>query len=231
MTRQPRQLPLELKLEPRFGREDFFVSPSNEMAWSLFEAWPAWPGNTVLMVGPAGAGKSHLGAIWAQRAGARVLAAADLPLADLPAVAGAPAVLLEDADQAPGVEAEFFHLINLIRERGGYLAILARAWPDSWGVRTPDLLSRLRLATAVEISAPDDALVRTVLVKLFLDRQLMVDTSVIEYLALRIERSLDAARQIVDAIDREALALARPVTRPMVAQVLAARGIASEQEL
>ena len=98
----------------------------------------------------------------------------------------------------------------------------ARKLPDLWNVKTPDLLSRLRLATAIEISAPDDALVRAVLVKLFLDRQLTIDTSLIEFLAMRIERSLDAARRIVDRLDREALALGRAITRPMAAQVLAA---------
>ena len=56
--------------------------------------------------------------------------------------------------------------------------------------------------------------------KLFIDRQLVVDTSVVEYLALRIERSLAAARAIVQILDREALAHARPVTRPMAAEVL-----------
>ena len=221
MTRLPRQIPFELPLEPRFGREDFLVSPSNEAAWSLFENWPDWPGRMLLLVGPSGAGKSHLGAIWAQRARARILSASSLPLADLPALAQSGAVLVEDAEKAAGAETFFFHLINLLRETGGYLAITAQSRPDLWGVQTADLLSRLRLAPVVEIAAPDDALVRAVLVKLFIDRQLIVDTSVIEFLALRIERSLDAARKVVDMIDREALARGRPVTRPMAGEVLA----------
>ena len=107
-----------------------------------------------------------------------------------------------------------------MRERGGSLAITARAWPDAWGLATRDLLSRLRLAPAVEIGEPDDALVRSVLVKLFMDRQIVVDGSVIDYLALRIERSLAAARSIVMTLDQEALAAGRAVTRPMAAEVL-----------
>ncbi len=221
MTRQTRQLPLDLPLEPRYGREDFLVSPSNEAAWTLFENWPDWPGRMLLLVGPEGAGKSHLAAIWAQHAKARVLSAASLPLADLPGLARSGAVLVEDADKAAGVETEFFHLINLLRQNDGFLAITARNRPDLWSLSTPDLLSRLRLAPTVEIGAPDDALVRAVLVKLFIDRQLVVDTSVIEFLALRIERSLDAARKIVNLIDREALARGRPVTRPIASEVLA----------
>ena len=219
------QLALMLPVEPRFGREDFLVSPSNEAAWDMFERWPNWPGRMLLLLGPTGSGKSHLAAIWAQRAGARVLSAADLTgadlgNADLAALAASGPLLLEDADRLQGLEAELFHLINLVREREGALALTARNWPDSWGLTTKDLLSRLRLAPAIEIGEPDDALVREVLVKLFIDRQLVVDTSVVEYLALRIERSLAAARAIVQVLDREALAHARPVTRPMAAEVL-----------
>jgi chromosomal replication initiation ATPase DnaA len=220
VIRHPRQIPLELPLEPRFGREDFLVSPSNEEAWSLFERWPDWPGRMLLLVGPGGAGKSHLGAIWAKEAHARTLSASSLPLADLPALAQSGAVLLEDAGPSFAAETELFHLINLMRETGGYLAITSHVRPDLWDLKIPDLLSRLRLAPVVEIAAPDDALVRAVLVKLFIDRQLIVDTSVIEFLALRIERSIDAARRVVDLIDREALARGRPVTRPIASEVL-----------
>lgn len=216
-----RQIPLELPLEPRYGRDDFLVSPSNEAAFEQFERWPGWPGRMLLLVGPPGAGKSHLGAIWAERAGAATLKAAELSQADIPALARQGATLVEDADEVGEGERALFHLINALRESGGSLALTARSVPDRWGLVIPDLLSRLRLAPVVEIAAPDDALVRAVLVKLFFDRQLSVDMAVIEFIALRIERSLDAARRVVEMIDRESLARRRPVTRPIVADVLA----------
>ncbi len=220
MSEKPKQLTLDLPLEPRFGREDFLVSPSNERAWEMFERWPEWPERVALLVGPTGAGKSHLAAIWAARAGARTLSARALPLADLQGLAHSGAILVEDADAARGIEKDMFHLLNLVREGDAWLVITARNWPDAWGIQTKDLLSRLRLAPAIEIGEPDDALVGAVLVKLFADKQLVIDTSVVEYLKVRIERSLDAARRIVDALDREALARGRPVTRPMAGEVL-----------
>lgn len=225
MKQLPGQLALDLPVEPRFGREDFLVSPSNETAFALFERWPNWPSRTQLLLGPTGSGKSHLASIWAQRAGATVVPASQLSHVHLPSVAESGAVLVEDADRGPIVEHELFHLINMLRENDGFLALTARAWPDAWGLATRDLLSRLRLAPAVEIGEPDDALIRAVLVKLFFDRQLAVDASVVEYVALRIERSLDAARRIVDSLDREALAQRRPVTRPMAAEVLRREGM------
>jgi chromosomal replication initiation ATPase DnaA len=221
----PRQLTLDLPVETRFGREDFLVSPCNETAFAMFERWPDWPDRVLLLLGPVGAGKSHLGNIWAQQAGATVLSASSLATTDLPALVTTGAILLEDADMARGSEAQFFHLLNLVRSAAScFLVVTARSWPDAWGLKTADLLSRLRLAPAIEIGEPDDALVRAVLVKLFHDRQLEVDISVVEYLALRIERSLAAARHIVDVLDREALQAGRSITRPMASEVL--RGLA-----
>jgi chromosomal replication initiation ATPase DnaA len=214
-----RQLPLELPVEPSYGRDDFLVSPSNERAFATFERWPDWPDRVLLLVGPTGAGKSHLAAIWADRVGARRMSAAQLATADLPDLVLQPLVL-EDADSPGVVEAAFFHLLNLVRGSASWLVVTARSLPDTWGLQTRDLLSRLRLAPAVEIAPPDDGLVRAVLVKLFADRQLYIEAPVIDFLALRIERSLDGARRVVEALDREALAQGRRVTRPMAGEVI-----------
>jgi chromosomal replication initiation ATPase DnaA len=214
----PHQLTFDLAVEPRFGRADFLVTACNAAAFEMVERWPDWPDRVLLLIGPAGSGKSHLGAIWAARANARVVTGPSLPQAEIDALSVPGAVLLEDADRMTGGEAELFHLLNRVRDTGGSMLVTARRWPAAWGLTIKDLLSRLRLAPAVEIGAPDDALVRAVLVKLFLDRQLAVDTSLIDYLALRIDRSLDAARAIVARLDHEALIRNRPVTRALAAE-------------
>lgn len=221
--KQPtRQLALDLAAEPRFGAEDFLVSPSNEAAYAMIERWPDWPSPSLILIGPPGAGKSHLAAIWAERAHARVVSGASLALADLPALAAAGAVLVEDADRSRPPEAALFHLINLLKETCGALVATAASPPDAWGLTTPDLLSRLRLAPSVAIEPPDDALMRAVLVKLLVDRQLVVDTALVEHVALRLERSLDAARRFVARLDDEALARGQRVSRAIAADVLAA---------
>jgi chromosomal replication initiation ATPase DnaA len=173
-----------------------------------------------MLVGPSGAGKSHLATIWARQANARAVDAASLTRDALGELAEAKALLIEDADRSGADEAALFHLVNLARERGVDALITARAPPDAWGLRTADLLSRLRLAPIVELGAPDFELTQAVLVKLFNDRQLAVDPALIGYVALRIERSLDAARALVAALDREALARGGPVTRAMAARLL-----------
>ena len=211
-----RQLPFDLPHEPSFAREDFLESPANAEALRAIEAWPNWAGKMLLLVGPAGAGKSHLGAIWAHRARARTVDAAG----SLATLVDFSALLIDNADRIGANEAGLFHMVNGAVQAGASVLLTARAAPDSWGLNTPDLISRLRLAPIARLYAPDDDLARAVLFKLFADRQLAVEPSVIAYIALRIERSLGAARAIVAALDREGLARGRAVTRAMAGEVL-----------
>ena len=226
----PRQLAFDLSLDPRFGREDFLVSPSNERAYALIERWPDWPDPVLVLVGPKGSGKSHLAAIWAASAHAWTVDAFEVSGSRVPHLVSNGALVLEDADGSDRDEAALFHLLNLARERGACVLVTAAAPPDRWSLRTPDLLSRLRLAPSVSLDPPDDALLRAVLVKLFVDRQLVVDTTVVDYVALRIERSLARAAEVVAALDREALSRGRRITRPMAAEVLGGAAEADDED-
>ena len=70
MSSPPRQLTLDWPHQPSFAREDFLPAPSNREALSAIDRWPDWAGRMLLLVGPEGAGKSHLGTAWAGAAGA-----------------------------------------------------------------------------------------------------------------------------------------------------------------
>ncbi|HXW70325.1 MAG TPA: hypothetical protein VEK34_02600 [Methylocella sp.] len=225
-----RQLILAFAPRSGFERENFVVSASNEQAYAMVEMWPGWPNPMLLILGPPGAGKSHLGAIWAGLAKAVIEPANRLADVNIEELAEAGPLLVEDADQIGRAEAPLFHLINIMRERGASLVLTARTPPDAWGLKTADLLSRLRLAPAVTLGPPDDDLMRAVLVKLLIDRQLIVDMRVVEYAVLRLERSLDIARQFVDELDREALARQCRITRSLAAEVLRAFGVAEDSD-
>ena len=225
MPDAPKQLALDLPLAPRYGREDFLVSPSNERAYGLIERWPDWPDTVLLLTGPKGSGKSHLAAIWAEAAHGWTVDAFEVAMDRVPHLTSNGALVIEDLDSGEGDEPALFHLLNLARERQAYVVLTSAATVEQLPIRTPDLKSRLRLAPSVSLDPPDDALLKAVLVKLFVDRQLVVDTSVVDFLTLRIERSLAAAAEVVAALDREALSRARRITRPMAAELLGrARG-------
>ena len=215
----PRQLALALPHAESFAREDFLAGGSNRAALGLIERWPDWPDRALALVGPEGAGKSHLAAIWAEIAGARRVSARALGETGLMGALATGALVVEDAS-ARLDERALFHLLNLVRQEEAFVLITAQVAPASWRVELPDLSSRLRAVPVVELSAPDDALLRAVLVKLFTDRQLAVDESLIGYLATRIERSFAGARAAVEELDREALRQQRPVTRAPAAELL-----------
>ena len=224
----PRQLTFRWPHSPSFAREDFLPAPSNLEALKAIQLWPNWAGRMLMLVGPEGAGKSHLGAIWARAAGATSLTGEELDEQRLEACAGASAVLIDDADRASGAEALFFHLINAGLQNNVWLLLTSRTAPDAWGLNTPDLLSRLRLAPIASLAAPDIELTEAVLFKLFSDRQLQVEAHVIAYIALRIERSLGAARELVEMLDNEALTQGRRITRTMASDALREIAVKSE---
>ena len=215
----PRQLALALPHEESFAREDFLVGEPNYSALATIERWPDWPGRALLLIGPEGSGKSHLAGIWAELAGARRIAARALGETDLLAALATGALVVEDV-QAEFDERALFHLLNLVREEEGFVLISARAAPATWNVALPDLVSRLRAIPSATLAAPDETLLRAVLVKLFADRQLAVDETLIRYIMTRVERSFATARQAVATLDREALRLQRPVTRALAAELL-----------
>ena len=223
MNEIPRQLPLALGFSEKFGREDFLPGPSNAAALALIERWPDWPARTVALIGPEGSGKSHLAAIWAKSAGARSIASHAIAPMTVPTALATGALVIEDLREDAGEDAALFHLLNLAREQGDFVLITARTPPSAWTIRLRDLASRLRAVPIVTLAAPDDALLRAVMVKLFADRQLAVDEGLIGYLATRIERSFAAARAIVAELDREALRQKREVNRGLAAELLRER--------
>lgn len=217
---QKGQMTFDLPLQEAMSKEDFIVDEANRKAFEIVSQWPNWPANIVILAGPVGSGKSHLSAIYAALSSVVVLSADDLPAPeDLPKLAGS-ALLLEDIHQAKIDETQLFHLLNHVREQASTLLITSRTWPESWALELPDLRSRLRAAYPLELNEPSDELLKQVLVKLFADRQLSVDRRVLDYLLVRMERSLSAAAHIVEQLDQLSLERSRPITRQLAAEII-----------
>jgi len=216
------QLAFDLPALVALKRSDFFVSPVNALALAALDGWRDWPQGKMVLVGPAGAGKTHLAHIWAGETGAALLPATAVAGADLPAFGARGALVVEDADRLAGRAAEeaLFHLHNLLAAGGGALLLTATTPPRDWGLGLPDLASRMQATSVARLDGPDDALLSAVLIKLFADRQITVPPSLISYLVQRMDRSFAAARALVAGLDAHALAKGRPVTRQLAAELL-----------
>ncbi|WP_213685823.1 DnaA/Hda family protein [Roseicyclus sp.] len=204
-----RQLVLDLPFRAAMGRSDFFVSDANAAAVAGVEAWRDWPLSKMVLVGPAGSGKTHLTHVFCDQSGARLIAARDIGAFNPTDLAETQAIAIEDADQIAGAHAAqeaLFHLHNACAHRNVALLVTARSAPARWGLSLPDLDSRMQQAGQLTLAAPDDQLIAAVLVKLAADRQMALTPALLGYILPRIERSLAQARDFIARLDAEALA-------------------------
>ena len=219
-----RQLPLDLGFASSYAAADYLVSASNADAYAWLERWPDWPAAGLALSGPPGCGKTHLAHLWRERSRATILDASALASADPSEIlASSPACAVDGlAAGALGDAAEraLLHLCNMANERRGHLLLCAELPPARWPVALPDLRSRLAALPCVAIAPPDDGLLEALLAKLFADRQLAVDRGTVIFIVARVERSFDAARRLVDAIDRAALASQRRPSLGLVREIM-----------
>ena len=228
MNKRLEQLPLSLSHPTDFYSDDLVVTKSNKSAYELIERWPNWPMPVAVLVGPDGSGKTHFATVWADISKAQKIEPDQLDQAITFIEKGIP-VLVEDMDGVDLNEVVFFHLINSVKESHVInpkttLLITARKGPSNWNVKLDDLASRLRSVTLATLEQPDDELLNAVAFKLFSDRQITVDPSVVEFLVIRSERSLFALGKTVDQIDRLALQRKSKITKALVSEALAVRG-------
>jgi chromosomal replication initiation ATPase DnaA len=215
------QLTLDLPHRAALGAEDFLVSDCNLAAVRLIDAWPNWQDYVQLLIGPPASGKTHLARVWQALSGAEALEPKTLGIDGIDTMKAGMPLVVEDADRRRYDEKALFHLLNLARENRLFVLLTAQSAPSRWGIALPDLKSRLNAAPVVEIGAPDETLLQTVMLKHFTDRQLDIDPKVLTYLALHVDRSLAAAAVAVAAVDRVALATGRKINRQLVIEALA----------
>lgn len=224
-SRKIQQIPFDLGVRVAMGRDDFLIGRANGSAVGWLDRWPDWPAPALIIHGPAGSGKSHLAAVWREKSKAEIVRPEMLLSRTAEQIAeSGHSIILDGLDPWLGdeqAERTLFHLYNLFKEERRTFLITMRMAPAETDFAIADLASRLRAAPLASIQPPDDELLAAVLIKLFHDRQLAVSEDLIRYVLPRMERSFAAAGVIAKAADQMALAQKRPVSVPLIRQVLA----------
>lgn len=190
---------LPFELSPSYRREDFIVSNCNKQAFDWINCWPNWPHHALMLHGPSASGKTHLAAIFQEKQ------PGNCKVIEL---------------VTPLDEQALLHFYNSIKENGQYLLITSNLPLSELQIQLPDLKSRLKSIMQVAIGQPDDMLLRAVMIKGFLDRQITVEKDVLEYLMARIERSFQSVQRILQKIDQLAFQHKRPITIPLVREIV-----------
>lgn len=215
------QLVLDLKLPDSFEERDFVPAPGNQQALSWIRRWPDWISPIMAVYGSRASGRSHLSQIWARRANAVTLRGADLdgrrPSIEL--TGEARNVVIDDADRGCH-EIALFHMINHLALNQGSLLITSIDPPTMWDISIPDLASRLSKVLSVRVDPADEDTLSMLLVKQLADRGLEIAPVMQTYILRRIERTPMMIRSLVDRIDSMSLAQKRPVSIPMIRDIL-----------
>ena len=195
------QLPLDLEAPDAFSRDKLMVNDAVQTVLDILLAPQTWLGNHLIVLGPKGSGKTHLGHVFAETQGAQFLTAAEthaLDTTDLPPVA----FVVDDAEVAD--ESALFHLSNHVQKADQQLVLLTEKHPLLWEPEIADLASRLRAMRLLTLSEPDDALLSAILKTLFARRFIEPTTDTLDYIARRMQRSVGAAQKIVTDLEHYA---------------------------
>lgn len=232
-----KQLALEFPHRPSLGREDFLISPCNQEAVTLVEQWPNWPYFALCIYGPVGCGKTHLANVFANEVSNLTHFPYKIPFIKAAQLCkerirelfeNNHCLVVENLEELKDEEA-LFHLYNMYRDEGGNILFTAEQAPARLNFKLPDLRSRMNIVPAVEIREPDDDLLSALLIKLFVDRQIMPSPEIINYMLANMSRSFEFARKLVAEVDNISLERKRAVSIPIIREALSVLNSAPKQ--
>jgi len=195
------QIPLNLRPQGRQNFSNFSVSAGNKAAVAMLKARERWPSAALLLLGPTGSGKTHLGNAWTTEFGG---------------------TFLDDAHMQD--ETRLFDTINraLAGEISGLL--LASAYsPKDWLVKMPDLNSRLLAMPTLSLAEHDESSLEPILRALFEQVGRDVRQDVVSFVLRQTERSVEALRELVHELDVAAGSKKADLTKSFVAKYLRSR--------
>lgn len=203
--------------------DNFVVGRNQELAALLrpVAATASMGSNHALLLiwGEAGSGKSHLLKALSSNTSAPLLTRAS-PLDAFNWSANHSLYLIDDCDQLnPEQQQALFNLINQVRENSGTLIASAKQAPLQLALRE-DLRTRLGWGLVYQVHGLSDEEKMDALTKSAASRGLSLSAGVLPYLLTHFRRDMQSLSTMLDALDRYSLETQRPITLPLLRELL-----------
>jgi DnaA family protein len=184
----------------------------------------------IYLWGERGCGRSHLLRAAVAAASSRgiigryVAAGEPLPAVD----SGVRTLAVDDVEKLDAqAQLEFFHLYNALRDRQGAVLVVGNVAPARLQLRA-DLLTRLGWGLVFQVHALSDDDKRVALKRHAAARAFDLREEIAEYLLRHLKRDLPSLMTVVEALDRYSLETKRPITLPLLRELLQSEGDGNE---
>lgn len=215
-----KQLVLDLGADQAQSLDSFEVGQNAELAHLMHQfAERTSREHFAYLWGEAAAGKTHLLQALAATAGSRYIAA-DAPDSAFVYSPDISLYLLDDCNQLSGqAQIDAFALFNQIREHGAYMVSTGPVPPAVLPVRE-DLRTRMGWGLIYQIHGLSDDEKIAALTHAAESRGLTLSASVLPYLLSHFKRDMRSLSTMLDALDQYSLETQRPVTLPLLRDLL-----------
>ena len=215
-----KQLVLDLGAQPAPTLDSFEVGQNAELAQLMQQfATRTSREHFAYLWGESGAGKSHLLHALAATGGARYIASDAAPAAfdysDQISL-----YLLDDCEQlSAAAQIDAFALFNEIRAQGAFMVSTGATAPAGLTVRE-DLRTRMGWGLIYQIHGLSDQEKIAALTLAAQARGLTLSPAVLPYLLSHFRRDMRSLSSMLDALDHYSLETQRPVTLPLLRELL-----------
>ena len=213
------QLTLKFPFKTNYFEEDFYVSTNNFSAYKLIESWPKWPSRFVNIFGPSGCGKTHLANIFKKKINSYLVKASELNDLSLSLIKSKDCLIIDDY-KSNIQEKLFYSILNQSHQSNQYVIINSLQSIKVSIVELKDLKSRFDSFIDVGINLPTDDLIRVVLTKTFSDKQVKIDSRLLEYILKNINRSYQDIFDLIDKVDSLSLSTGKSINIDLIKKAL-----------
>ena len=213
------QLTLKFPFKTNYFKEDFYVSANNFEAYKLIETWPQWSSRFINIFGPSGCGKTHLANIFKKKINSFFIKASDLNNNSLSLIKTKKCLIIDEY-QNNVEEKLFYSILNQCHLSNQYIIINCLKPIQSFDIKLNDLKSRFNSFVTVGIDLPTDELIKVIISKSFSDKQVKINSKLLEYILKNIDRSYESIFDLIDKLDNFSLSTGKSINIDLIKKAL-----------